>query len=408
MADGNQTGELVHATSDTGLVPAGGGFMAAPRSFEDLKEMAKYMAKGELMVGASVRGNPGDCMAVIMQAGRFGMDPFALSQKTYVVTDKAGVRKIAYEAQAVTSMIFASRAIEGRLRYRYEGEGLDRRVTVMGRVKGDSEDCEITTPPLRVCKGKSPLWDSDPDQQLAYYGSRAWARRHTPDVLMGVYDVEEFESTGRYVDVTPERSQSPADRLTASINKSAEDRAQESAPEPEPEERVQDADFTDADDAAEMTMEDVEDSFREELEREPLAPERQEEEFTCASEGNAQGDLLVSQPKTDGNGAKLKKTAPKGQTSAAAAVEKAKTEAASETPEKPGDLVRTSEGALAWAQQWAAYYCSIPKNEEDGFIDETAASIRICKSINSQAEDIFSDAINYSPEVAAEKAAMKR
>jgi hypothetical protein len=294
---------------------------------------------------------------------------------------------------------------------------LNRRVIVTGRVKGDKEDCEITTPTVAEIKVKnSPLWTSDPDQQLAYYGSRAWARRHTPDVLMGVYDVEEFESTGRYVDVTPERSQSPADRLTASITKSAEERAQEPAAEPEPKEEVQDAEF------AEDPENDPIDRYVDDLRREspayremcgvdedgePLAPERQEEEFACASEGNAQGDLLVSQPKTDGNGAKLKKSAPTGQTSAAAAVEKAKAEAASETPEKPGDMVRTSEGALAWAHQWAAYYCSIPKSEEDWFIDETAASIRICKSINSQAEDIFSNAINYGPDVAADKKAMK-
>ena len=66
MPDGSQSTDLIHAATDTALMPAGGGFMAAPRTFQDLKEMAKYMAKGELMVGHSVRGNPGDCMAVTL------------------------------------------------------------------------------------------------------------------------------------------------------------------------------------------------------------------------------------------------------------------------------------------------------------------------------------------------------
>lgn len=221
MADGNQTLPAeIDENPSAGVVPAGGTFLAAPQSFDDLKEMAKYMAKGELMVGHAVRGNPGDCMAVIMQAGRFGMDPFALSQKTYVVEDRGGNRKIAYEAQAVSAMVAASGAIEGRLRYQYGGEGQGRYVRVFGRIKGDSEDCEITTPPVsQIAVKNSPLWKGDPDQQLAYYGSRAWCRRHTSDVLMGVYTPDEFEAQPQFINVTPgAQTNDPAKRLEARLD----------------------------------------------------------------------------------------------------------------------------------------------------------------------------------------------
>jgi hypothetical protein len=39
----------------------------------------------------------------------------------------------------------------------------------------------------------SPLWKNDPDQQLFYYSSRAFCRRHFPDVLLGVYSRDELE-----------------------------------------------------------------------------------------------------------------------------------------------------------------------------------------------------------------------
>jgi hypothetical protein len=389
MTDQSTSTELVDTTSETHLATSGGGFMAAPRTFQDLKEMAKYMAKGELMVGHSIRGNPGDCMAVIMQAGRFGMDPFALSQKTYVVTDKGGNRKIAYEAQAVTSMIFASRAVEGRLRYKYEGQGSTRKVTVTGRVKGDSEDCEITTPPVGEIKVKnSPLWASDPDQQLAYYGSRAWARRHTPDVLMGVYDVEEFDTSNHYINVTPQKSEDPAAKLSASIERSSQERAEaeaakakEPAPaDPEP----QDAEFEEAKPAA--TEAEVVEAMREELEREP-EPES----------AAPQGDLLGDEPATDANGAKLKAPAPEGQTSAAKAVEDALDAATSpEVKEPPTSVIPTAEGAEAYAQSWAIWYKSLTKAERGdlnigGKFDKL---MERAGSISDKAEQIISDAMN--------------
>lgn len=55
----------------------------------------------------------------------------------------------------------------------------------------------------------SPLWHGDPDQQLAYYAARGWARRHRPDIIMGAYSKEEVEemSERKVRNVTPENEQ---------------------------------------------------------------------------------------------------------------------------------------------------------------------------------------------------------
>lgn len=39
----------------------------------------------------------------------------------------------------------------------------------------------------------SPLWVADPRQQLAYLATKRWARLHAPDVMLGVYSVDELQ-----------------------------------------------------------------------------------------------------------------------------------------------------------------------------------------------------------------------
>lgn len=64
------------------------------------------------------------------------------------------------------------------------------------------------SPPLgQITVKNSPLWKTDPDQQLAYYTGRSWARRYAPEMLLGIYDVDELEGVAigptRARDVTP-------------------------------------------------------------------------------------------------------------------------------------------------------------------------------------------------------------
>ena len=56
------------------------------------------------------------------------------------------------------------------------------------------------------------MWTKQPDQQLVYFATRAWARRHTPEVMLGVYSPEEFDTpkdnfTGTTIEVRPDPEQ---------------------------------------------------------------------------------------------------------------------------------------------------------------------------------------------------------
>jgi hypothetical protein len=136
------------------------------------------------------------------------MNPFAVASKSYQVNGA-----IAYEAQLIAAVVNSRSGIKGRLRYKFEGEGNGLICTVTGTLDGD--ECEYTTPPIgSITTKNSPLWKSDPQQQLGYFAARSWARRHCPEVILGVYDrdeAEQFRGPDNAKDVTP----SVMDRLKA-------------------------------------------------------------------------------------------------------------------------------------------------------------------------------------------------
>src|SRR5215217_4836058 len=89
-----------------------------------------------------------------------------------------------------------------------EGDG--RWVIARATIRGEAEPREI-----RVCikdaRTSNGMWQKQPDQQLVYFATRAWARRHTPEVMLGVYSPEEFDAppvrdtfTGPTIEARPE------------------------------------------------------------------------------------------------------------------------------------------------------------------------------------------------------------
>lgn len=176
-----------------------GGHGIAPKTLAELMDFAQLMAKAGPMVGKAFRGNPGACVAITMQAMSWGMSPFAVSQKAYVTNDS-----IAYEAQLVTAVINAHAPVVERPQYEFTGEGPKRRCTITATLRGDSKPSVYTSPETgRITTKNSPLWKTDEDQQLGYYSVRAWARRYCPEIIMGVYTIDEVQEPQA---VTVERS----------------------------------------------------------------------------------------------------------------------------------------------------------------------------------------------------------
>ncbi|EJG2384904.1 recombinase RecT [Kluyvera ascorbata] len=166
-----------------------------------LTAFADLMAQSAVTVPKHLAGKPADCMAIVMQAMQWGMNPYAVAQKTHLVNGVLG-----YEAQLVNAIISSSSAIQGRFHYEYGGDwekiagqkdgrdelGLYIRVGAVLRGEADitwGEPIYLAD----ITTRNSPLWKTAPKQQIAYLAVKYWARLYCPEVILGVYSPDEVE-----------------------------------------------------------------------------------------------------------------------------------------------------------------------------------------------------------------------
>src|SRR3990167_10434857 len=176
--------------------------------FEHMWRVATAMAKANL-VPTHFKDSPSDCLMVVEQAHRWQMSPFAVAAKTYSVGGR-----LAYEGQLVAAVVNTRSGLEGHLDYEFawgqpDEKGKPRNntlsVKVIGKFVNEAAPREVTvhwSQGKAMAKGAADKWDSQPEQQLSYFAARVWARRHCPEVLLGVQTADEA-SDGDLIDVTP-------------------------------------------------------------------------------------------------------------------------------------------------------------------------------------------------------------
>ncbi len=185
-----------------------------------LTAFAELMAQSAVTVPKHLAGKPADCMAIVMQAMQWGMNPYAVAQKTHLVNGVLG-----YEAQLVNAVISSSSAIVGRFHYEYGGDwekiagkkdgrdelGLFVRVGAVLRGETDitwGENIYLAD----ITTRNSPLWKTAPKQQIAYLAVKYWARLYCPEVILGVYSPDEVEPrTEKEINPAPAQRVSLAD-----------------------------------------------------------------------------------------------------------------------------------------------------------------------------------------------------
>ena len=189
--------------------------------FNKCYRLAQVMASGKCTIPKHLQGSEGDCFAVIGQALRWGMDPFAVAQKTHLVSGTLG-----YEAQLVIAVINNRAPISDRMKFEYFGDWSkvktkedksdDVGVICRATVIGDDEPTELSLTMAQVGTVRnSPLWAADPRQQLAYLAAKRFSRLHFPDVIMGVYTPDELADRGNEAprNVTPKAQNAGASAL---------------------------------------------------------------------------------------------------------------------------------------------------------------------------------------------------
>jgi hypothetical protein len=162
-------------------------------AFEQMGLIASKLAESSLipqtLKGATKEETAANCFRVVEQAQRWGLSPFAVMDSASVVHGK-----LMWEGKLIHAALTASLGV--RLRYEYEGAGDARKVIVSGTIDGDTLTVEGTVKDWKTT-GKGSPWDNlaNRDQMLAYRGARQWARRHAPEVILGVYSPDEFEAS---------------------------------------------------------------------------------------------------------------------------------------------------------------------------------------------------------------------
>jgi hypothetical protein len=190
-----------------------------------LHEVAKLMASSVCTVPKHLQGNVGDCFAIALQAMQWGMNPFAVAQKTHTVQGTLG-----YEAQLVNAVITTMAPTKGRLQFEWFGDwsrvignfkelegknGKYRKlvstladekgcgVKVWATLRGEEKPRELSLLLTQAGTRNSTLWADDPKQQLAYLAIKRWARLYCPDVIMGVYSDDELQTIDAEKEINP-------------------------------------------------------------------------------------------------------------------------------------------------------------------------------------------------------------
>lgn len=172
-----------------------------PTTIPEAIQVAELLSRSRV-IGDHLRGSVADCFLIVNQARLWRMDPFALAQGTSFIHGK-----MMYEGKVVAAAIHSVGNLSKRLDYEYEGSGDNRTVTVSGTLRGEDT---VRTVVVRIkdARTTNKMWASQPDQQLAYCGARAWARRHVPEVVLAVYAPEDFPEPAMR-DITPPKVEPP-------------------------------------------------------------------------------------------------------------------------------------------------------------------------------------------------------
>jgi hypothetical protein len=200
-------------TVDSGMSAV--AMMSDEAMFNRMVRFADLMATGRATIPKELQ-NPGDCMAITMQAMNWKMNPFSVAQKVHFISGKIG-----YESQLVAAAVENSGAIVGGFHFEWFGpwekvvgkfeiktnadkkefrvpgwalkdeEGIG--IKVWATKKGESEPRYLDLLLAQARTRNSTMWADDPKMQLAYLAQKKWSRLYTPGVILGVYTPDELE-----------------------------------------------------------------------------------------------------------------------------------------------------------------------------------------------------------------------
>lgn len=160
--------------------------------FEHLWRVATAFAKSDL-VPQHFRSKPENVFVALQMAIRTGVDPYMFLQNCYIVQGRPGI-----ESKLAIALLNRSGRIKGSLKYRFEGQGKTLGCvafcveTATGEMIEHRLDWATVEAEGWLSKSGSK-WKTDPQMMMQYRAAMRLIRLHFPEVLLGMYSLEEAE-----------------------------------------------------------------------------------------------------------------------------------------------------------------------------------------------------------------------
>lgn len=146
----------------------------------------KVNGKVEPLSEEQIKAN---CVMIVSQALRWRVDPFAILGSTFVIHGRLG-----FDGKLIAGIVNTLGGLSKKLSYEFQGSGDKLTVTVSGTLDGETEPRTLSVS-VGEAKTDNDIWKKDPHQKLVYTGATRWARRHCPQVLLGIM-TDDAEASG--------------------------------------------------------------------------------------------------------------------------------------------------------------------------------------------------------------------
>lgn len=210
-----------------------------PEAFSTAARMATALSKSTI-VPKEYQRNEGNCIIAIEMANRLKVSPMMVMQNLYIVNGKP-----AWSSQYIIAMINNSKKYKTEILYKLDGEGDSR--SCMAYVE-DYDGHIVEGPVITMQMAKEEGWSTKngskwrtmPDVMLRYRAASFFGRINCPDMIMGMYSVEEVQE-GNFDDlksaepVQEEKVKSLEEKLFSNATTTPEQKEEANQEEPESE-----------------------------------------------------------------------------------------------------------------------------------------------------------------------------
>ena len=170
------------------------GRLCHSEGLQMVSHLAQMFARSSLVPeqfrGAKGSAGHANCFLALSMALELDIPWMSAITQLYVVRGRVGI-----PGQMLIALANRRAPIKGSIRYREKGEGDDLSVTafVVDRNTNEEASYRLTLSEAKAAGASGPGWDSQPKLRLRYRAATYLVRTHYPEVMMGLYDVDEIK-----------------------------------------------------------------------------------------------------------------------------------------------------------------------------------------------------------------------